>query len=435
MGYGLMFAFPALLLIVAVVANRLSRLTRVPDIVVLLLLGIAVGPVTHSIAPDAFQHSIGVLGMLALILIFFEGGLELRLQDVVRNLPGALLLSGLCFALSVALVGLVTHVLLHFDWIDSLLIGAALGSTSGSVVLPALQQMDVPERLKVTLTLESSVGEILAVLTVGTLVTIAGTESLFSGLVVGFSRHVIVDVVLGIGAGAAWWKLWPLLYNQQFANALNLGVVLAVFSVCRLAGGSGLLAELIFGLTLANLPRTPHMTRIGTRMVAFHAEFTFLVRSFFFVVLGIMAQVVSKSYVLPIIAILVALIIARAASVFATRWSIRESTPADDELLFLMLPRGLITAVLALQIVNARGPVFHFLPAMAFTVVLVTNIFVVIAAFRVRPSAQQTEGADGAGAAAVQELKANAMAAGAASSLTTAADAGALPDGAHPTTK
>jgi hypothetical protein len=45
-----------------------------------------------------------------------------------------------------------------------------------------------------------------------------------------------------------------------------------------------------------------------------------------------------------------------------------------------MLPRGLITAVLALQIVAARGPDFKFLPAMAFTVVLVTNAFVVIAA-------------------------------------------------------
>ncbi len=392
MHYGYVFAFPAVLLILAVIANRLSRLTHVPDIVVLLLLGIGLGPVAHFIAPDRFQNAIGWVGMLALMLILFEGGLELRLKDVVRNLPGALLLSTVCFALSVALVGVVTHLLLHFDWIDSLLIGAALGSTSGSVVLPALQQIDTPERLKVTLTLESSIGEILAVLTVGTLVTISGTEALFSGLLVGFSRHVIVDVALGIGAGFAWWKLWPMLYNQPFANALNLGVVLGVFSVCRLAGGSGLLAELIFGLTLANLPRTPHMTRVGARMVAFHSEFTFLVRSFFFVVLGVMAQVVSRSYVLPIIAIMAALLIARIAAVRGTRWSIRGSSPADNELLFLMLPRGLITAVLALQIVSARGAVFQFLPAMAFTVVLVTNMFVVIAAFRLKSHTEAESG-------------------------------------------
>ena len=422
MSYGLLFAFPAALLILAVIANRLSRLTHVPDIVVLLLLGIGLGPVTHKINPATFQPLIGVLGMLALILILFEGGLDLRLKDVVRNLPGALLLSSICFALSVALVGTVTHLLLHFNWLDSLLIGAALGSTSGSVVLPALQQMDAPDRLKVTLTLESSVGEILAVLTVGALVTLSGTESLFSGLVVGFSHHVFVDVLLGVGAGFLWWKVGPVLYTQQFSNALNLGVVLAVFSIGRLAGGSGLLAELIFGLTLANLPRTPHMTRLGARMVAFHSEFTFLVRSFFFVLLGVMAQVVSRSYILPIIAILVALMIARFVSVYATRWSIRGSTPADNELLFLMLPRGLITAVLALQIVSARGPTFGFLPAMAFTVVLVTNIFVVIAAFRLKP-AIEAEG-EASMPTAVEPLKAEAAAgAGSSSGGTSAPEA------------
>lgn len=416
MDYGRIFAFPAALLVVAVAANRLSRLTRVPDIVVLLLAGVSLGPVMHWIDPDTFQHTIGVLGMLALILILFEGGLELRLREVIRNLPGALLLATACFGLTVYLVAAVTHLLLHFSWIDSLLIGAALGSTSSAVVLPALQQMDSPNYLKVTLTLESSLGEILAVLTVGTLVTISGTETLFSGLVVGFSHHVIVDVVLGIGAGVLWRKLLPFVAEQQFANALNLGVVLAVFAIGRLAGGSGLLAELIFGLTLSNLPRSPHITRQGARMVAFQAEFSFLVRSFFFVVLGVMAEVVSRSFILPIIAIMVALLIARILAVYATRWSIRGSSRADNELLFLMLPRGLITAVLAIQILNARGPDFAFLPSMAFTVVLVTNAFVVVAAVRCR-KAPTTEAAAPAQAA---------ISAAAAPALPLSADAGSV---------
>jgi len=84
--------------------------------------------------------------------------------------------------------------------------------------------------------------------------------------------------------------------------------------------------------------------------------------------------------VIPILAILVALVLARFVAVRATRWSIRDILPADSELLFLMMPRGLITAVLALQVLAARGQEFHFLPAMAFTVVLFTNIFVVVAA-------------------------------------------------------
>jgi cell volume regulation protein A len=97
-------------------------------------------------------------------------------------------------------------------------------------------------------------------------------------------------------------------------------------------------------------------------MLAYHSELTFLVRSFFFVLLGIMAQVVSKAYTIPIIAILVALVVARWLAVHATRWSIRDVNAADTELLSLMFPRGLINAVLALQVLAAKGQSFFFMP-------------------------------------------------------------------------
>jgi cell volume regulation protein A len=124
------------------------------------------------------------------------------------------------------------------------------------------------------------------------------------------------------------------------------------------------------------------MTRQGVRLLAFHAELSFLVRSFFFVLLGIVAEFVSRQYLLPIIGILAALLLARFLAVQGSRWAVRDVTRKETELLFWMLPRGLVTAVLALEIVSARGAVFAFLPAMAFTVVLVTNLFVVAGAVR-----------------------------------------------------
>ena len=45
-----------------------------------------------------------------------------------------------------------------------------------------------------------------------------------------------------------------------------------MYGLVRYFGGSGLLAVLIFGITLANVPRTPHMARQGARLLAFHAE-------------------------------------------------------------------------------------------------------------------------------------------------------------------
>ncbi len=376
------FGLPAALLIVAFAANRLSKLTRVPDIIVLLLIGITLGPILHWVHADTFQGAIRLLGTFALLLILFEGGLELRLRQAMRYFPAGLLLVVLSFGLSLGFIAISGRYLLHLQWTDCLLLGAALGCTSGTIVIPALQQIATPEPVKVTLTIESALGEVIAVLMVGSLLRIEGGGSLISGLATDFSHHIIVSLTLGFAAGAAWSRLWPRVAGQPNANILNLAVVMGVYAVGDYLKGSGLLTVLIFGATLANLPRTPHMTRQGARLLAFHAEFSFLVRSFFFVLLGVVAEFISRKYIVPIIGIVVALVVARWIAVQGSRWVVHDVARRDTELLFWMLPRGLVTAVLALEIVNDRGAVFSFLPAMAFTVVLVTNIFIVWGAVR-----------------------------------------------------
>jgi len=376
------FGLPAALLVLAFVANRLSKLTRVPDLIVLLLIGITLGPILRWVNPDAFKPAIQVLGMLALILILFEGGLELRLQQALRHIPAALLLVIVSLGLSLGLIAVICHALLRLDWNSCLLIGTALGCTSGTVVLPALQQINTPEPVKITLTIESALGEVIAVLIVGSMLNSDASQSMLTGLASDFSHHVVIAVMVGVAVGAVWSRLWPMLASQPYSNILNLGVVLGVFAVGRYFGGSGLLSELIFGVTLANMPRTPHMARQGMRMLAFHAELSFLVRSFFFVMLGIVAQFVGRKYIIPILGILAALVMARYLAVQLSRWAVRDVSRDQTELLFWMLPRGLVTAVLALEIVAARGAGFNFLPAMAFTVVLVSNLFVVWGAVR-----------------------------------------------------
>lgn len=376
------FGLPALLLIIAFAANRLSKLTRVPDIIVLLAIGITLGPGLHWVNAGNFQGAVRILGTFALILILFEGGLELRLRQALRYLPAGLMLVVLSFGLSLAAVAGAGKLMLHLNWTDCLLLGAALGCTSGTIVIPALAQIETPEPVKITLTLESALGEVIAVLLVGSLLHLEGSGSLISGLATNFSQHIVISVSLGFAAGAVWWKLWPLIAGQPNTNILNLAVVMGVYGIGDYLHGSGLLTVLIFGVTLANLPRTPHEMRQGARMLAFHAELSFLVRSYFFVLLGVVAEFVSRRYILPIVAILVALVAARWLASQATRLVLRDVTRHDSELLFWMLPRGLVTAVLALEIVNDRGQIFGFLPAMAFTVVLVTNLFIVWGAVR-----------------------------------------------------
>ena len=427
------FGLPAALLVVAVAANRLSKLTRVPDIIVLLLIGIVLGPVLHWIDPAHFEGLIRILGTLALVLILFEGGLELRLRQAMRYFPAGLLLVVLSFGLSLALVAVMGRLLLHLEWTDCLLLGAALGCTSGTIVIPALQQIRTPDPVKITLTIESSLGEVIAVLLVGSLLKTTGEGSLLGGLASDFSRHIAVSLLVGFIIGAIWSRLWPKIAGAPNSNILNLGVVLGVYSLGDFLHGSGLLTVLIFGVTLANLPRTPHMTRQGARLLAFHAEFSFLVRSFFFVLLGVVAQFVSRQYIVPIFGILAALVIARYIAMQGSRWVVRDVSRSDTEMLFWMLPRGLVTAVLALAIVEARGATFAFLPAMAFTVVLVTNLFIVWGSVRAGSLAAASTAAVVGGEAqpvalAEPELKAAAAAAGAgtAAGLTAAEEAEGL---------
>src|SRR5689334_6220270 len=139
------FGLVAILLILAFTANRLSKLTRVPDIIVLLLIGIVVGPLLHWVQAATFQGAIRILGTFALLLILFEGGLELRLRQAVRYFPASLLLAFLSFGLSLGLIAISGRFLLHLGWNDCLLLGAALGCTSGTIVIPALQQISTPE--------------------------------------------------------------------------------------------------------------------------------------------------------------------------------------------------------------------------------------------------------------------------------------------------
>ena len=194
------FGLPAALLILAFVANRLSKLTRVPDIIVLLLIGITLGPILHWVDPHNFQGAISVLGTLALMLILFEGGLELRLRQALRYFPAGLLLVLLSFGLSLALVALMGRALLHLEWTDCLLLGAALGCTSGTIVIPALQQIDTPDPVKITLTVESSLGEIIAVLMVGSLLNMARRNG---SLIAGSG-----DRFLPSHRGLAGWSAW-----------------------------------------------------------------------------------------------------------------------------------------------------------------------------------------------------------------------------------
>src|SRR5579872_2085850 len=155
------------LLVLAFGANRLFRWTRIPDVVVLMATGVVIGPVLGWARPEQFKEVTHAFGTLALILILFEGGLDLNIRETVSHFPGGLLFGVLTYAFTTVLVGFVASRSLGMTQRDGLLAGAVVGCTSSTIVLPVLQQWKTDKVVKIILLLESTVGDIFGVLTVG----------------------------------------------------------------------------------------------------------------------------------------------------------------------------------------------------------------------------------------------------------------------------
>ena len=396
------------LLVLAYVANRLSRRTRVPDVVVLLASGIILGPVLHWINADHFPQVIRGVGTLALILILFAAGLELDLRAWRQFISGTVL-AILSYALTMAGVALFCMNVLAMPRMAALLVSAALACMSGSIVLPILDQLDLRRDLKTTLVIEASFGDGLGALVVGVLIGLASGVTtktsggeIFGGVVALFVFRFLLGFVIAVVAGFLWARLLPHISNKQFWQVLTFAAVLIVYSGTHAVGGSDLFAVMVFGATLASLldPKSFLQdfgfeiltTSQSTQIHSFHSELAFLVRSFFFVLLGAMIQFKGlQEQLLPSLGILCVFLIARYIAVTGSRVAWRNASSRERELACVLIPRGLITAVLALEVIVAMPKELEFLPALTFALILFTNFLVLIASIRAKALAVGAE--------------------------------------------
>jgi cell volume regulation protein A len=350
--------------------------------------------VLHWVQPERFEGVARAFGSLALILILFEAGLDLDLRRTLRHFPGGLLLGFVTYTLTTLAVGAIVWRNLGLPLRDAMAVGAIMGCTSSTIVLPILQQWKAREPVRVTLLVESTLGDILAVLTTQFLLEFDPAQgSAVRGLASTLALQITISLAAALAIGFLWSKLLPFLSEQRFWQVLTFSMVLLLYAGTEAAKGSGLLAVLGVGLTLSNLPgarpemaamfqwAVPHAAK-HEQILSFHSELSFLVRTFFFVMIGVVVKMSGlRAIWLLLLGVMGAIWLARWVSVQLTSWSWRECTAEDRKVVLWMLPRGLITIVLALAVVEARGGgALSFLPPLAFAVILLTNLLVLIGA-------------------------------------------------------
>jgi potassium/hydrogen antiporter len=293
-----LLAVGAAVLLLGILAVRLSTAIGVPSLLAYLAVGVALGQ--DGLGIDFADYEMAqALGLTALALILAEGGLSTRVRLVRPVLPLAAALSTVGVAVSVAVVTAAGTLLLGLDLQLALLLGAAVSSTDAAAVFSTLRRLPLPPRVVGLLEGESGTNDPLVVILV---IAVSGSLVIDPGAI---AIEVVVQVVLGavIGLGAAGVGVLTLRRSALPASGLYPLAVLAFamlgYAGAALLGGSGFLAVYLAGLVLGNaaLPHRP-------ATVGFAEGVAWLAQIGLFVMLGLLA---APSRLLP--AVLPALVI------------------------------------------------------------------------------------------------------------------------------
>ena len=364
-----------------VAGESFFKRTGIPDIAFLMILGVIIGPVLGIIQADVVMEIVPYFAALALIIIMFDGGLNLDIKQIMKTAHFALVLAILGFILSVVIVTLFAHYLLLWDWLDSILLASIVGGSSSIIVFGLVRQIRISEETKSMLSFESAVTDILS-----TIIAFIMFEAILSGyfdlnlLGVTFGKSIAVGLLLGLGVGIPWMFVTTKLSNAQHSYMLTLGILFVLFFLAKSFGESGALTALVFGLMLGNRYRLSRFLRFKLPEISInntmHSQLTFLVRSFFFVFVGLLASFGQLEYVIFGIIATLAIYIGR---IFVTRISLtKRFSPLDRAVTAVMFPRGLAAAVLATFPLTFGLPNAEAYPQIVFFIILVSVIITTI---------------------------------------------------------
>ncbi len=332
------------------------RKTNIPDVLVLMLVGILLGPVFGLMSPGDFGRIGSLIAAIALVVILFEGGTSLNMGVLGKSLGTTGMLALSCFISTVVIITLIGFYVLGLTLLPATLLGVILGSTSAAVVFPMVSALRMAEKPGTVLVLESALTDVLSIVAVFALLQIHTQGGVEPGRLVGSVLSALIfAAVIGVVGGIGW--LVVLGKVRDFPNTISstLAYVFIVYGLTEMLGFSGAIAALALGIALTNfekfgLNRIPSIDRnlvpLNEMDLMFYREAVFLLKTYFFVYLGISIHFSEISLGITALAMVVLVYIMR---VVLTRYVFRDSSfeLRDTALASMLAPKGLASAVLA----------------------------------------------------------------------------------------
>lgn len=377
------------------VGELIFQRTNIPDVIWLILAGIALGPVGGFITRPMLGSIAPYFAALTLVVVLFDGGSALKLQELktaasrssalafctfTGALVGIALLGGIFGLFSERLhewFGIERFLPEEWSWLHGLLLATILAGSSSIIIMPAMAAAKVAPKISNLVSLESAVTDALCVVGTAAVIDIMrGSAEGAAGPIIALASSFGIGAGIGIGSGLVWLLFLRALKDAQHAYPFTLAALLIIYVIIDKAGGSAAFGILSVALILGNAKliggaiglRDDVELDLGVR--GFHGQMAFIVKSLFFVFIGAMLGPPWGAVLLGIVLGL-ALFLLRLPAVKLALIGSGLNAP-ERGLVHVSMPRGMAAGVLATLPVTMGIPGTNQVPVMVFTAVFVT---------------------------------------------------------------
>jgi cell volume regulation protein A len=358
----------------------------IPDVLGLMLIGILIGPVFHLIDPSTFGKFGSLFSNLVLIFILFESGTDLKISEVKESFKESAGITAVGFLVTWIVTFALCKLIFNLPNLTCLFIGSALGGTSSAVVVGLVKKMSIKAKTSTTLIIESAETDVFTLAIPISILGLMITGQVQTNTVLSqFISSLVMSLIFGVGGAFIWSFIinkFPTLKTTKFSTPAFLFII---YGLIEYLNFSGPLTALSFGIAIGNLqyfePKLlervipNHSIVLPQDEKLFFNEMVFLLRTFFFVFIGLSIHIERIDWLLWGAAITFVLFAVR---ILVVKFVISKSTPLlDKATMSIMIPKGLGAAVIAtlpFQQGHADGIIIQ---SICFSVILFSTLYCV----------------------------------------------------------
>lgn len=367
----------AVAMVVGVFAQSIARWVQLPGIVILLGVGVLLGPdVANVIDPSSLGDGMQTLVGFAVAIVLFEGGMALNVRRLLRAQLAVRRL--VTVGAVVSLIGgtIVAYFIMGFDLKRSILFGTLVIVTGPTVITPLLRRLNVEHRTSTVLEAEGVLIDAVGAITAAVALEVAlspsqvqlstGLIELGGGLAIGTAIGALAGLALMVVLGRGF-------VASGLENILTLAAALAVFQFSNaIVHESGIAAVTVAGIVVGAAKLEVHRD-----LHEFKEQLTTLVIGMLFVLLAASVRISDvEALGMPgVFAVLAMIFIVRPVNVFAATVG---TTLNWKQKAFMgwIGPRGIIAAAVAALFASrleaAGQPGGKELQALVFLIIAAT---------------------------------------------------------------